>query len=195
MARAGRKRKGRVARHRNGRAKQPTRTERAEEVMSVALGARAQHVGFSLTKAKDPHCATPYGILFMAGTITHKQLDAATAYQEAISRAYRLKGLTAPHIGSAALLSAGGAPLSEDPDDITVHEAWQIYHRIMDALMAAGKESGISKGMRDVNACKRIVHQCCFELDRDIHRHSLTEEELRNFRCGLNSIHKVLWCS
>ena len=66
---------------------------------------------------------------------------------------------------------------------------------VIDALMHAGRETGTSRGVPDAQACKRIVHQLCFVMDRNIKYRPLSNEELGNLRCGLNAVHKLLWAA
>jgi hypothetical protein len=200
MARAGRKKKTGVTRYpgtgritRAGRRDLQRTTEK--EARSVALDARRRHTGLSARQAEDPHAATPYGILYLQGELRMAQRDAATAYQEIVTRAYALKRLPVPHIHSAAAawisVSAGGS--ADEPAADIVAKAWQKYHEVSDALMMAGRETGTTRGVPDANACKRIVHQLCFVMDRNIHYRPLSDEELGNLRCGLNAIHSRLW--
>ncbi len=202
MARAGRRRKKKVIRYPStGRITRQSRRmldgETEREVRQVALQARAKHAGLDIHQAGDPLAATPYGILYLHGELCLAQKDAATAYHEIVTRAYRLKQLPVPHIHSAASawISVSGAGLSGEPDEAAVRDAWHRYHAVMDALMGAGRETGTARGVPDANACKRIVHQLCFVMDRDITNHPLSTEELGNLRCGLNSIHTCLWRS
>lgn len=202
MARAGRKRKtkvvrypasGRITRH----ARRQLQHETEREARKVALAGRARHTGLRADQAADPSAATPYGVLYLQGELRMAQRDAATAYQEIVTRAYALKGLPVPHIHSAAAawMAIGTASSTAEPGDETVKRAWQKYHAVCDALMAAGRETGTTRGVPDAQACKRIVHQLCFVMDRNIRYRPLSEEELGNLRCGLNAVHKALWRS
>lgn len=200
MAKAGRKRKTRVVRYpgsgritRQSRRKLGEETER--ETRQVALAGRAKHTGLRADQAADPMAATPYGILYLQGELRMAQRDAATAYQEIVTRAYALKGLPIPHVHSvaAAWISLNGPGATAEPEDDAVEKAWARYHLVTDALMTAGKETGTSRGVPDANACKRIVHQLCFVMDRNIKYRPLNTEELGNLRCGLNAIHTRLW--
>ena len=161
----------------------------------MALAGRSKHTGLKADQAADPLAATPYGILYLQGDLRMAQRDAATAYQEIVTRAYALKGLPIPHVHSAAAawISLSGPVGSSEPDDEAVRNAWTKYHAVTDALMTAGKETGTSRGVPDANACKRIVHQLCFVMDRNIKYRPLSDEELGNLRCGLNAIHTKLW--
>lgn len=205
MAKAGRKRKTRVVRYpASGRITRQSRRRLGEETeretRQVALAGRVKHTGLKADQAADPMAATPYGILYLQGELRMAQRDAATAYQEIVTRAYALKGLPIPHVHSAAaawtsLTGPGGpgGPGGVEPDEDAVARAWAKYHLVIDALMAAGKETGTSRGVPDANACKRIVHQLCFVMDRNIKYRPLSAEELGNLRCGLNAMHTKLW--
>ncbi|MGI9465192.1 MAG: hypothetical protein ACR2OM_14705 [Aestuariivirgaceae bacterium] len=200
MAKAGRKRKSRVVRYpasgRITRRSRRTLNEESErEARQVALAGRAKHTGLKADQAADPMAATPYGVLYLQGELRMAQRDAATAYQEIVTRAYALKGLPIPHVHSAAAawISLSGQGGTAEPDEEAVRTAWVKYHTVADALMSAGKETGTTRGVPDQNACKRIVHQLCFVMDRNIKYRPLSEEELGNLRCGLNAIHTRLW--
>lgn len=190
----GRPRKVNVERNARGRVRQPNRREREDKMRSVALEARMKHTGLPKSKAADPLCATPYGLLFQFGDISLSQLGAAETYLEATERAYRLKGITIPHPASVAakMVSTGGLSLAADPEPADVHLAWNTYHRLMDVLMQSGRETGTTRGVPDPAACKRIVHSLCFVMDRDVALHRLSSEELGNFRSGLNAIHNTV---
>ncbi|MDH3741827.1 MAG: hypothetical protein OER56_09540 [Hyphomicrobiales bacterium] len=200
MATPGRKRKSRVVRYpKSGRITRKSRrqlgAETERETRQVALAGRAKHTGLKAEQAADPMAATPYGILYLLGELRMAQRDAATAYQEIVTRAYALKGLPIPHVHSAAAawISLSGPGATAEPDDDAVGKAWARYHTVLDALMTAGRETGTSRGVPDANACKRIVHQLCFVMDRNIKYRPLSDEELGNLRCGLNAIHTKLW--
>ncbi|MGI9463003.1 MAG: hypothetical protein ACR2OM_03640 [Aestuariivirgaceae bacterium] len=200
MARAGRKRKQNVVRYpSSGRitrqSRRTIRNDSERQARKVALQARAKHTGLDLHQAGDPHAATACGILYLQGQLRMAQRDAATAYQEIVTRAYHLKHLPMPYVHSSAAAWASliGQGASAEPDDATVDKAWRKYHAMLDALMGAGRETGTTRGVPDANACKRIVHQLCFVMDRDITCRPLSAEELGNLRCGLNAIHTRLW--
>ena len=201
MARAGRKRKTKVVRYpSSGRITRQSRRNLSEEnereIRRVALDARKRHTGLTARQAEDPFSSTPYGILYLQGELRMAQRDAATAYQEIVTRAYALKQLPIPHVHSAAaawISFAGGGPAEADED--AVAKAWAKYHEVLDALMIAGRETGTTRGVPDQNACKRIVHELCFTMDRNIKYRPLSDEELGNLRCGLNAIHTRLWRS
>ena len=200
MARAGRKRKTKVVRYPNsGRIPRQSRRRLGEETeretRQVALAGRAKHTGLKADQAADPMAATPYGVLYLQGELRMAQRDAATAYQEIVTRAYALKGLPIPHVHSAAAawISLSGPGSAAEPDEDAVGKSWAKYHTVTDALMSAGKETGTTRGVPDAAACKRIVHQLCFVMDRNIKYRPLSTEELGNLRCGLNAIHTKLW--
>lgn len=198
MPRSGPKRKRNVKRYKSGqithKERRRLKEETEREIKAPAIAARARHTGLKEDKAADPLAVTPYGILFLQGELDTEQRDAATAYQEITTRAYLMKGLPVPHLRSAAAawmsIQSGS---SADPDPEAIQAAWEKYHTVTDVLLATGKVKGTTGGVPDHQACKRIVHQLCFVMDRNIQYRPLSDEELDNLNFGLNAIHTALW--